>query len=136
MAKKKSKNKKNEAKTVNTMVRTARQIWLAGLGAFIAAEEEGSKLFEVLVKQGEEVEGHTRKIAESKVDAMKDKVETAMEEMRDKTTDTWEGLEQVFEDRVARVLNRLGVPTQEDVEELGKHIESLTKNIKDLTKTI
>jgi poly(hydroxyalkanoate) granule-associated protein len=135
MAKKKSKNKKNEIQTVNSVVRTARHIWLAGLGAFIAAEEEGSKLFEILVKHGEEVEGHTKKIAEGKVDAMKDKVESAVEEMRDKTTDTWEGLEQVFEDRVARVLNRLGVPTQEDVEELDKHIQNLTKNIKNLTDT-
>lgn len=135
MAKKKSKNKKTESPTVNTVVGTARQIWLAGLGAFMAAEEEGSKLFEVLVKHGEEIEGQTKKIAEDKVDAMKEKVESAVEEMRDKTTDTWEGLEQVFEDRVARVLNRLGVPTQEDVEELNEHIKNLTKNIKDLTET-
>jgi poly(hydroxyalkanoate) granule-associated protein len=135
MAKKKLKNKKNEAQAVNTVVHTARQIWLAGLGAFVAAEEEGGKLFEVLVKHGEEVEGHTKKIAESKVGVMKGKVESAVEEMKDKTTDTWEGLEQVFEDRVARVLNRLGVPTQEDVEELGQHIENLTKNINDLLES-
>lgn len=135
MAKNKSKSKKSETQTAGTVVRTARQIWLAGLGAFIAAEEEGSKLFEVLVKHGEKIEGQTKKMAEGKVDAVKGKVESTVGEMRDKTTDTWEGMEQVFEDRVARVLNRLGVPTQEDVEELGKHIENLTKNIKDLTNT-
>jgi poly(hydroxyalkanoate) granule-associated protein len=135
MAKNKSKRKKSETQTAGAVVRTARQIWLAGLGAFIAAEEEGSRLFEVLVKHGEEIEGQTKKMAEGKVDAVKDRVESTVEEMRDKTTDTWEGMEQVFEDRVARVLNRLGVPTQEDVEALGKHIENLTKNIRDLTNT-
>lgn len=135
MAKKKSKNKQNKVPAANTVVGAARQIWLAGLGAFMAAEEEGSKLFEVLVKHGEEMEEHTKKLAEGRVDAVKGKVESAVEEMRDKTTDTWEGLEEVFENRVARVLNRLGVPTQEDVEELGRHIDNLTKNIKNLTRT-
>ncbi|MEL0028223.1 MAG: phasin family protein, partial [Perlucidibaca sp.] len=35
------------------------QIWLAGLGAFSRAEEEGGKLFDNLVKIGEELEHKT-----------------------------------------------------------------------------
>jgi len=37
------------------------QIWLAGLGAFSRAEEEGNKLFDSLVKVGEELENQKRR---------------------------------------------------------------------------
>lgn len=135
MAKKSSKHKKSEPQIANTVMYTARQIWLAGLGAFITAEEEGGKLFDALVKQGEEVESLTKKTAETKVGAVKTEVEDKVEGVKDKAIDTWEGLEQVFEDRVARVLNRLGVPTYEDIHELAKQVEILTQNINDLSKS-
>ena len=35
-----------------TVKESAQQIWLAGLGAFAKAQEEGSKVFEALVKEG------------------------------------------------------------------------------------
>jgi poly(hydroxyalkanoate) granule-associated protein len=111
-------------------VDSARQIWLAGLGAFSKAEEEGGKLFESLVKEGEEVEARTRKTAEEKVEEVKGK----MKEVKDKVSDTWDDLEQVFEDRVARVLNRLGVPTNDDVQELSKRVEELHESVKVLIK--
>lgn len=135
MAKKSSKHKKKQPQLANTVMFTARQIWLAGLGAFITAEEEGGKLFDALVKQGEEIESHTKKTAEHKVGAVKTKVEDRVEEVKDKATDTWEGLEQVFEDRVARVLSRLGIPTYEDVQELAKQVEILTQSVNDLNRT-
>ncbi|NJN47336.1 MAG: phasin family protein [Candidatus Competibacteraceae bacterium] len=129
MTQKKSKEKSSEKQTFN-MVDMARQIWLAGLGAFAKAEEEGGKLFETLVQEGEKVEAHTRKVAEDKMEEVKDKVE----QVRGKATDTWDGLEQVFEDRVARVLNRLGVPTNDDVQDLAKRVEELNATVKSLNK--
>ncbi|HIL22204.1 MAG TPA: poly(hydroxyalkanoate) granule-associated protein, partial [Alcanivorax sp.] len=41
------------------------QIWLAGLGAFARAEEEGSGFFDALVEAGREVERHTKDKTES-----------------------------------------------------------------------
>jgi len=35
---------------------SANQIWLAGLGAFSKAQQEGSKMFEALVAEGERVQ--------------------------------------------------------------------------------
>ncbi|OQW91101.1 MAG: hypothetical protein BWK79_17765 [Beggiatoa sp. IS2] len=102
---------------------SAHQIWLAGLGAFAKAQAEGSKFFETLVKEGEEIESRTRKAAEHKV-----------EEAKNRTTETWDKLEQVFEDRVSRTLNRLGVPTNEDVRKLAKRIEELNESIKALVQ--
>ena len=37
------------------MLNSPHQIWLAGLGAFSRAQQEGTKLFETLVKQGEQL---------------------------------------------------------------------------------
>ncbi len=130
MSEKRLKDKSNEKQVLGSVVDSARQIWLAGLGAFSKAEEEGGKLFESLVKEGEEVEARTRKTAEEKVEEVKGK----MEEVKNKVSDTWDGLEQLFEDRVARVLNRLGVPTNDDVQELSKRVEELHESVKVLIK--
>lgn len=109
----------------------ARLIWLAGLGAFAKVEEEGGKLFEALVKEGERVEACTRKMAGDTIQEVKGKVEA----VADRATDTWDKLEEVFEDRVARVLNRLGVPTIEDIEELSRRVEALTESVRGLSET-
>jgi poly(hydroxyalkanoate) granule-associated protein len=108
----------------------ARQVWLAGLGAFAKAEQEGSKFFEMLVKRGEKVEHQARKRAEQKVEEIKDRVE----EMRGRANGNWNKLEQVFQDRVARALNRLGVPSHDDVEELARQVEELNNSLEELVK--
>src|SRR5438067_4513955 len=42
---------------------SSHQIWLAGLGAFSQAKQEGTKLFDTLVKQGEELQDRTKRVA-------------------------------------------------------------------------
>ncbi|TXI19947.1 MAG: phosphohistidine phosphatase, partial [Ottowia sp.] len=37
----------------STIKESTQQIWLAGLGAFAKAQEEGGKMFDALVKEGE-----------------------------------------------------------------------------------
>jgi poly(hydroxyalkanoate) granule-associated protein len=129
MVQKKVKEK-SEKQMMGSIMESARLIWLAGLGAFAKAEREGSKLFESLVKEGEDIEERTKKIAEETVEGVRGR----MEEVRTKASDTWESLEQVFEERVARVLNRLGVPTNDDVQELAKRVEELHESVRALTK--
>ena len=48
---------------------------------------------------------------------------------------TWDKLEQVFEDRVARALSKLGVHTQADVERLSKRVEALSEAVNELIKS-
>ena len=43
---------------------SAQQIWLAGLGAFAKMQQEGSKAFEALVKDGAGVQKKTQQAAE------------------------------------------------------------------------
>jgi poly(hydroxyalkanoate) granule-associated protein len=115
-----------------SLVESAQQIWMAGVGAFTRAQGEGSKLFEALVKEGMNIEQHTRKLATGKVDAVRDAVEDRVGVVRDRATDTWDRLEKVFEERVQRALNRLGVPSREELSDLVDRVDALTSELKKL----
>jgi poly(hydroxyalkanoate) granule-associated protein len=112
---------------------SAQQIWLAGLGAFAKAQEEGVKVFDALVREGKTLEGRTRRIAETRVGMVSEKVGKAATKATERANATWDKLEQVFEDRVARALNRLGVPTNKDIHALAKRVEELNENVRKLS---
>jgi len=114
---------------IDDTIDIVRQLWLAGLGAFSKAEREGSQLFRYLVKEGEKIEIRTKGVAEDGVAKIRDRMEVTLEDVKDRATDTWDGWEQLIEDRVARILGRIGIPTQEEVQELSRRVEILTKNI-------
>jgi poly(hydroxyalkanoate) granule-associated protein len=122
---------KQLAKTVRD---SAQQIWLAGLGAFAKAQAEGSKVFDALVKEGQTIHSKTRKVAESKVTEMTSTLGKMATKATNQATGSWDKLEQVFEDRVARALNRIGVPTNKDINNLAKRVEELTASVQKLTR--
>ena len=100
----------------------ANQIWLAGLGAFAKAQQEGVKMFETLVAEGERFQERTKTVADERI-----------AEMRTKATGTWDKLEQVFEERVARALHSLSVPSRKDVDVLSRRVAELTEIAKKLS---
>ncbi len=118
-----------------SIVESAQQIWMAGMGAFNRAQGEGSKLFEALVKEGMNIENSTRKLATGKVDAVRDAVEDRVGVVRERAVDTWDRLEKVFEDRVQRALNRLGVPGREDLVELTARVNELNAELRRIART-
>lgn len=103
---------------------SAQQIWLAGLGAFAKAQAEGTKLFESLVKEGEAVQARTSKTAGTQVAQL---TKTA--------AGAWDRFEHVFEDRVSKSLNKLGVPTYGDIQKLTKHVDVLNASVQELLKS-
>jgi len=107
---------------------SSHQIWLAGLGAFSRAQQEGMKVFETLVKQGQEIESRTKDIASAKVE----EVRARTEEIKAKASGNWDKLEQVFEERVSRALNRLGVYTAKDVQALADRVGELSEAVNTL----
>ena len=108
---------------------SAQQIWLAGLGAFSKAQAEGGKVFEALVKEGQTIQTRTRKIAESKMEDMSSTLGKMAAKASNQATGSWDKLEQVFDDRVARALKRIGVPTNKDVHALTQRVEELTARV-------
>ncbi len=114
----------------------ARQIWLAGLGAFARTQQEGGRLFEALVQEGQGVDVRMKETAARKTGQVEDGIGVArgkVEELRDRATGTWNKLEEVFQGRVARALHRLGVPNRDDIQDLFRQVELLDRNIRDLT---
>ena len=106
-----------------TVKDSAQQIWLAGLGAFAKAQEEGGKVFDALVKEGETIQARTRKMTDEKIAVV-----------AGRAAGTWDRLEQVFEDRVARALGSLGVPSKKDIDKLSKRVVELTAVVQGLTE--
>lgn len=102
---------------------SAQQIWLAGLGAFAKAQEEGGKVFEALVKEGESAQAKTRKMTNEK-----------LANVAGKAVLTWDRLEHAFEDRLERALGRLGVPSKKDVDGLSRRIDELSEVVHELNR--
>ena len=110
------------------VMESAQQIWLAGLGAFSKAQNEGKKVFDTLVKQGEQIEQRTRNVAEATIETAREQASKTMELASGK----FDKLEQVFENRVHSSLNRLGVLTSKDVEALSKQVAELSEAVRAL----
>ena len=116
-----------------TISGSAQHIWMAGVGAFNRAQEEGTRLFEALVKEGMNIESNTRKLATGKVDAVRDAVEERVGQVRGRAADTWDRLEKVFEERVQRALTRLGVPGREEIAALIDRVDQLNRELRKLS---
>lgn len=130
MVKKLKTLSKSDDKQLAEAVRSsAQQIWQAGLGAFAKAQEEGGKVFAKLVKEGTDLQKRTHKLAESKVSGVSDTVTKVADNVSKQAAGSWDKLEQVFEDRVARAMASLGVPTKKDVQTLTKRVEDLSKAV-------
>ena len=115
-----------------SIMESAQQIWLAGLGAFGKAQGEGSRLFETLIKEGVGLEKKTRQIATGKVDEVRGVVESGVSQVRERTQETWDKLEQVFENRVSRALSKLGVPGRKELDELARRVDELNREVRKL----
>lgn len=100
---------------------SARQIWLAGLGAYTKAEEDAGRFFERLVNEGEQLENKTRGVVEKQIRSVEDRVD----DVREKATGTWDRLEHMFDQRVSGALKRLGIHRREEIESLERRIEAL-----------
>jgi poly(hydroxyalkanoate) granule-associated protein len=112
--------------TGQAMRDSAQKIWLAGLGAFERAKSEGPKMFETLVEQGRSLGVKARESADQALRTMRETSYGA--------GGRWDKLEQVFEDRVAKSLNRLGVITSREVDDLSRQVRELNDNVRNLMR--
>jgi len=119
--------KKGNAQLSSTVKDSAQQIWLAGLGAFSKAQEEGGKVFEALVKEGLTIQRKTQAVAEEKISEATSRVTTMANDIGSKAQGQWDKLENIFEDRVAKALAKLGVPSARDLAALSARVDALAK---------
>jgi poly(hydroxyalkanoate) granule-associated protein len=113
---------------------SAQQIWLAGMGAFAKAQEEGGKVFEALVKEGASLQRKTQAVAEEKIGEVTGKMSAMAGTVTARAGQNWDKLESIFEARTEKALGRLGVPTAKDVEALTKRVDALAAAVAKLSK--
>jgi poly(hydroxyalkanoate) granule-associated protein len=112
---------------------SAQQIWLAGLGAFAKAQEGGGKVYESLMKEGLSMQRKTQAAAEEKLSEATGKMASMAGDIQSKAGQQWDKLENIFEDRVAKALTKLGVPSAKDVDALNAQIDELKKNVQKMS---
>jgi poly(hydroxyalkanoate) granule-associated protein len=113
---------------------SAQQIWLAGMGAFSKAQAEGGKVFEALVKEGVSLQKKTQTVAEDKFSEVTSKMTGMASEVQAKAGQQWDKLESIFEERTAKAMSKLGVPSAKDVSSLVKRIDELSAQVAKLSK--
>ncbi|MDI9245452.1 phasin family protein [Marinobacter sp. CHS3-4] len=107
---------------------SARQIWLAGLGAYTKAEDDAGKFFERLVQEGEQLETKTRGVVEKQIKTVEERVG----DVRQRATGTWDRLEHMFDERVSGALRRLGIHRREEIEAMERRIQALEAELEGL----
>ena len=113
---------------------SAQQIWLAGMGAFAKAQQEGSKVFEALVKEGATLQKKTQSTAEERFGDVASKMTALAGDMQSRAGQQWDKLESIFEERVSKALGRLGVPANKELEALRQRVDQLTAQVAKLSK--
>ncbi|MBO3277823.1 phasin family protein [Pseudomonas schmalbachii] len=118
MAKAISKKKVEEqaASLVSDVKHYTRQVWLASLGAYAKAGQESVEYFKELVKAGEGVEEKGRKLVTDRVESANERVKSKLSLVKDKLN---------FDDRVSASLNRIGIPSRNDVNALSAKLDEL-----------
>ena len=139
MAKKKTQSKqKDSSDRTAEIAGQLEHVFLAGLGALANTQKVGSKAFETLVKQGESF----RKGATDKTEALIDDVQDAIRDMADDAQDKATGLidqmrgtpqmdklQGVFDSRIDSALDRLGVASKHDLDEVNKKLDRVLKSV-------
>lgn len=123
----------DDARLAGSVKDSAQQIWQAGLGAFAKAQAEGTRAFEALVKEGTTLQRKTQAAAEEKITEATSRMSNMATDISSKASGHWDKLENIFEERVAKALNKLGVPSAKDISALIARIDELNLSVQKLS---
>lgn len=129
---KKKANKSRMDEIQKELSDRGRDVWLAGLGALATVEEEGSKLYKRLIERGKSYENTNTAQIKQLSDRMSKKKEDAM----DRANDTAASAQSAVADTIDKALERFGVPTQKEVNDLSKKVDKLSAQIEKLSEAL
>jgi poly(hydroxyalkanoate) granule-associated protein len=118
-----------DSQLAQTVKDSAQQIWLAGLGAFAKAQGEGGKVFDTLIKEGMTLHRRTQSAAEEKLGGVAGRMSAMAGQVGNQANAQWDKLESIFEERTARALGRLGVPSAQDLADLNARLDALAASV-------
>ena len=118
------------------LIENVQQIWLAGMGAVARAHKEGPAAFQEAVGEGFKLLTRSRSTAEQMIrdafEAAQGTVESRIGSARDQATETWDNLEALFENRVHKAMQQLGVPSRDEIRLLTRRVAELNETVKAL----
>ena len=113
---------------------SSHQIWLAGLGAMAQAQAQGSKAIETLVSDGLAFQRKSQEEARARFEEATERLTHMAQGLGQQTAGRFDKLEHVFEERVARALHRLGMPTLQDIADLQTRVADLEAQLAGRTR--
>lgn len=139
-ARKKGKRRSTPAKgTMAQAIDIGHRIWLAGLGALARTQREGPKLFNTLVEEGSEIEQQQRSNAQHLIKGawqnLRETVDERTAGVRGKASETIDNLEEIFQSRVQKALQQLGMPTSHEIGALSRKVNELNRSVQALTRS-
>ncbi|MEK7346987.1 MAG: phasin family protein [Pseudomonadota bacterium] len=111
----------------------AQHIWLAGLGAMAKAQEQGSKAIEALVNDGLAFQRKSQAEAQQQLHEATERLSHMASGFGQSASVRVDKLEHLFEDRVAKALHRLGIPSVQDIQLLTARVTQLEAQVKALS---
>ena len=103
----------------------AQHVWLAGLGAMAKAQEQGSKAIEALVNDGLAFQRKSQAEAQQRLHEATERLSHMATGFGEQASGRVDKLEHLFEDRVAKALHRLGMPSLLDIQMLTDRVAQL-----------
>lgn len=130
------KGTRKTAAARGNVLESVQQIWLAGMGAIARAQKEGPAAFQDAVREGFDLLNKSRSTTEQMIrdvfESAQETVQTRIDTAREQATETWDNIEALFQSRVKKALQQMGVPSPEEIRLLTKRVAELNDNVKAL----
>ncbi len=133
--KKAGKPEEFDADLVQQIKASAKEIWLAGLGAFSQkdnGQDQGKSIYKQLVKEGRDIERVSREQLDRNLQHVKSFASEGVDQVKEKAFGSFLKLESAFDERVSKALSRLGLATHQDFSALERRLDQAENKIADL----
>ena len=137
MAGKKSTRKQQDSDgRVSEIAEQLEHAFMAGLGALSDAQKKGADRFESLVKEGEKFRKKTTTKTESLIDDVQDAIRDMADDAQSKATglldqvrdkSRLDKLHGAFDSRVAGAMDRLNVPSKNDIDAINTKLNKIIR---------
>jgi poly(hydroxyalkanoate) granule-associated protein len=124
-----AKSSKKPSAAADTTAGPSHEVWLAGLGALAQAQAQGTKAFETLVSDGLAFQRKSQEQAQQRLQEATARLTDLAQDFGQQASVRVDKLEHLFEERVAKALHRLGMPTLQDMQVLQARIHALEEQL-------
>ena len=132
-----NKGRTRASKAQANVIENVQHVWLAGMGAVAKAQKEGPAAFQEAVAEGLQLLTRSRTTAEQMIrdvfESAQGSVQTRFGSAREQATETWDNLEALFQSRVQKALQQIGVPNASEIRLLTRRVAELNDNVKALS---